>query len=274
MSSSKNTFATWKDRVKQDPEAAANHLHTSITALPKKVRRAVISSLPSLDTLKDNFRAAHDYLDKPLGGIPYFLKDLFDVAGYPTQCGSQFLSEVRPDPEESCALHNSLTAQGAVFGGKTQMNEFAYGLDGTNPHFGDCPHPRDPGKLSGGSSSGSAWAVACGLVPFAFGSDTGGSIRVPAAFCGLFGLRLEPDKWGKDGFFPLSPTYDTPGWFTANPMDMKTSILALLDPNLEVSVGQGLYLEDLGVPMGSMLRSKYREIADALNLKETSPQVD
>ena len=94
------------------------------------------------------------------------LKDLFDVVGYRTHCSSTLLFKVRSAPDRSCLLFEEITREGSIFCGKTHMNEFAYGLDGLNPHFGDCAHPKFPDRLSGGSSSGSAWAVGKGINPF------------------------------------------------------------------------------------------------------------
>ena len=161
-----------------------------------------------------------------LRGVPYFLKDLFDVAGVPTGAGSTFLAAVRATPADS-AIVRLLRARGAALAGKTHLVEFASGLTGENPHFGDCPHPRFPDRLTGGSSSGSAALVAAGVAPLAIGTDTGGSVRVPAAFCGLYGFRLTPgDELVRDAV-PLSPTMDTAGWFTANAPDMLTAWQAL-----------------------------------------------
>jgi amidase/aspartyl-tRNA(Asn)/glutamyl-tRNA(Gln) amidotransferase subunit A len=154
--------------------------------------------------------------------VPYFLKDLFDVAGQPTGAGSTFLATVRKTTGDSTIVR-LLRARGAALAGKSQLVEFASGLTGENPHFGDCPHPHFPDRLTGGSSSGSAALVAAGVVPLAIGTDTGGSIRVPAAFCGLYGFRLTPgDELIRDAF-PLAPTLDTAGWFTANANDMLTT---------------------------------------------------
>ncbi len=157
----------------------------------------------------------------PLEGMQFMVKDIFDVAGWPTRASSTFLERLRPVPQRDAELVDRLRRLGAVCAGKTQLNEFAYGLSGENPHFGNCPHPRDPNRLSGGSSSGSAYAVAKGWVPFALGTDTGGSIRVPAAFCGLWGIRYVPG-FATRGCFPLAPSFDTVGFMAASKSCLRT----------------------------------------------------
>jgi len=183
----------------------------------------------------------------PLRGVPYLLKDLFDVAGLPTFAGSSFLPEVRPHPGPDSAIARDLGAAGAVMAGKTQLFEFAWGLTGENAHYGDCEHPRFPGRTSGGSSSGSAAAVAADVVPFAIGTDTGGSVRVPAAFCGVFGYRGVPgDAWISDAV-PLSPGFDTAGWFTRTAWDMSTAMAALVGLRTTDRNPIGCYLEMPGL---------------------------
>lgn len=166
-------------------------------------------------------------LDAPLHGVPYLLKDLFDVAGLPTRAGSPFLADVRPVSKDA-TLVRRLRERGAVLAGKTHLVEFAAGLTGENRTFGDCPHPLFPDRLSGGSSSGSAALVAAGLAPLAIGTDTGGSVRVPAAFCGLFGYRGRPGDALVSDAFPLSAICDTAGWFTAHAADMRATLAAML----------------------------------------------
>ena len=177
------------------------------------------------------------------------MKDLFDVAGLPTAAGSAFLAKVRATPAHSSSLVRRMDELGAVFAGKTHLVEFAAGLTGENRTYGDCPHPRFADRLSGGSSSGSAALVGAGVVPFALGTDTGGSVRVPAAFCGVYGFRMAPgQEWIRDAF-PLSPTCDTAGWFTANPADMRIALNVLLGPRAAASAPRGCFLTvaDLGV---------------------------
>jgi amidase/aspartyl-tRNA(Asn)/glutamyl-tRNA(Gln) amidotransferase subunit A len=172
---------------------------------------------------------------------------MFDVPGWPTRAGSSFLPEVRPTPATASDLVRELGAAGTVLAGKTQLFEFAWGLTGENAHFGDCEHPDFPGRTSGGSSSGSAAAVAAGVVPFAIGTDTGGSVRVPASFCGIFGYRGVPrDAWISDAV-PLAPSFDTAGWFTANAADLRTSVAALIGLRTSERVPVGCYLEPPGL---------------------------
>ncbi len=180
--------------------------------------------------------------DSSLLGVPYLLKDLFDVAGIPTTASSTFLRDERGIPSDDSAVYQWLSKAAAAYIGKTHLNEFAYGLDGVNPHFGTVPNPNVPDRLAGGSSSGSAYAVAKGWVPFAVGTDTGGSIRVPSAFCGLFGFRLTTNHpLSTEGCFPLAPSYDTAGWFTRTAGDMLVLISNLGDPKIEKSP-KGLHI--------------------------------
>lgn len=207
------------------PVQAAREVTARLTALPSTLRSAALAwACPEGDLAAELARNPGS-----LRGLPYLAKDLFDVAGAPTRAGSSFLAEVRPTRGDS-ALVLRLRELGAGLAGKTHMVEFAAGLTGENRTFGDCPHPHFPDRLAGGSSSGSAALVAAGVAPFAIGSDTGGSVRVPAAFCGLFGFRLTPgDSFVRDAF-PLSPTCDTAGWFTAHARDLIALNRALIGP--------------------------------------------
>jgi len=218
-------FAAWQAL---SPANAAKEYLRRVAAMSDSQRRAVLASIPTEAALTRRFEAAPSSL--ALSGVPTLIKDLFDLGGEPTRAGSVFLSEVRPERllGHDGSFPRDLRLAGAVVAGKTQMVEFAYGLTGENPHYGDCVHPLFPDRTSGGSSSGSAVAVASGLIPLATGTDTGGSIRLPAAFCGLFGLRLSPyQEWIEDAV-PLSAPFDTAGWFTATAEDMRISLDGLL----------------------------------------------
>jgi aspartyl-tRNA(Asn)/glutamyl-tRNA(Gln) amidotransferase subunit A len=240
-------FADWQQL--SPTEAAREFRRRAATLLSPDQQRAALALVLSEETLAEHFAAAGSTpnVAGPLAGVPYLAKDLFDAAGLPTFAGSTFLPEVRPTPSRDGAFVRSLRGAGAVLAGKTHLHEFAYGITGENPHYGDCEHPHFPGRTTGGSSSGSAAAVAAGIVPLALGSDTGGSVRVPAAWCGLFGFRLAPhDAWISDAF-PLSPTFDTAGWFTANAADMRTAIGALVGLRTLARPLRGCYLAMPGV---------------------------
>jgi aspartyl-tRNA(Asn)/glutamyl-tRNA(Gln) amidotransferase subunit A len=239
------TFADWQSLATDPAAAAREFLHRAATLLSPTQHRAVFAHLPTEAELITHFAATT--ADAPLAGVPYLAKDLFDLAGGPTFAGSTFLPEVRPEPTADSAFIRTVNATGAVFAGKTHLHEFAYGITGENPHYGDCEHPRFPGRTSGGSSSGSAAAVAAGIVPLALGTDTGGSIRVPAAFCGLYGFRGAPrHPWIADAF-PLAPTFDTAGWFTANAVDMRIALAALVGLGTTQRTPRGCYLEIPGL---------------------------
>lgn len=209
-------FSDWQKMSAAD---AAREVHARVASLPPALRAAAVAWLRPEQELTAEISASET---RPLHGVPYLLKDLFDLAGVPTRAGSTFIDRVRPIPTRDSEIVQRFSRLGAACAGKTHLVEFASGLTGENPHFGDCPHPLFPDRLSGGSSSGSAALVAAGVVPLAIGTDTGGSVRVPAAFCGLHGFRLTPRDALISDAFPLAPTMDTAGWFTANAADMLT----------------------------------------------------
>ncbi|HEY3623587.1 MAG TPA: amidase family protein [Roseiarcus sp.] len=148
----------------------------------------------------------------PLDGVPVAWKDLVDMAGERTTAGSALYAEA-PPKEKDAPIVTNLSAAGLVALGKTNLSEFAFSALGLNPHFGTPRNPRDPAtpRIAGGSSSGAAVAVAGGLSPCAIGSDTGGSIRAPASFCGIVGFKTSEGRIDKQGVFPLSRTLDTIG---------------------------------------------------------------
>ena len=223
------TLADWRGVFEtRGPRGAAEAFLQKLAAVPPSTQRAALCGMPSMPELYARFEAAWAMRGKPLAGAPFLAKDLFAVAGTPTGCGSAFLPEVTPAAASDASLVAHARECGAVLAGKTQLNEFAFGLTGENPHFGDCPHPARPDLLSGGSSSGSAWAVGAGLVPWALSTDTAGSTRVPSVWCGAYGLRLVPGLTDADEMSPLSPSYDAPGWIAGTAEDLKTVTHALL----------------------------------------------
>ncbi|MEM0966222.1 MAG: amidase family protein [Verrucomicrobiota bacterium] len=247
---------TVKTHVKEDtPSVSA--FYEQVNTFSAGLKRAVFSELtPTESTVAEH--EVSKSTNKPLAGMTCLIKDNFDVAGFPTRASSLFLEEVRPSPHRDGPFVQKIRETGLTILGKTQMNEFAYGLDGANPHYGDCPHPFEPDFVSGGSSSGSAWAVAKQLVNVGFGTDTGGSIRVPSAFCGLFGLRLPPNPWAHEGCIPLAPSLDTVGWMTHNLVDLISVSEALLDLDLseQETILRGLQIEFPEIPVPTSAKTK------------------
>jgi amidase/aspartyl-tRNA(Asn)/glutamyl-tRNA(Gln) amidotransferase subunit A len=238
------TFADWQSLT---PASAARLVHERVAALPVAQQRAALAWLAPEPRLAAELAASV----APLRGVPFAAKDLFDAAGLPTFAGSAFLPEVRHPhsglaPADGAFIRD-VRAAGAALAAKAHMHEFAYGITGENPHYGDCEIPGHPGRTTGGSSSGSALLVKAGVVPLALGTDTGGSIRVPSAFCGLYGFRMTPHHpWIADGY-PLAESLDTPGWFTSNASDMRTSLDALVpadagNPKSQIPNPKGAYL--------------------------------
>ena len=149
----------------------------------------------------------------PLSGLTFAAKDIFDIAGYVTGCGNPHWLATHEPAESNAWVVQQLVDAGAAMVGKTITDELTRGIFGENMHYGTPVNPNAPGRVPGGSSSGSASAVAGRLVDFALGSDTGGSVRVPSSFCGLFGLRPTHGRIPLDGMLLQAPSFDTIGWF-------------------------------------------------------------
>lgn len=146
-------------------------------------------------------------------GLPVSVKDLFDLAGSPATCGVKFYRDLNGIAKIDSWLVEKLRAAGAVIVGKTHLHPLAYGITGENPEFGDCLQPGDPTALTGGSSSGAVASVLEGSAVAAIGTDTGGSVRVPAALCGLAGYRASLGRGEWRGGAHLAESFDTMGWF-------------------------------------------------------------
>ncbi len=231
-----------------------------LSAFSTTEQRASLCGLPDTKSLIQRFENAWELREHSLGGVPFLTKDLFFRTGHPTLAGSTFLNEEIGNARHTSSLPLAFQNDaGAVECGRTQLNEFAYGLSGENPHFGDCPHPTHPHLLSGGSSSGSAFAVARGLVPFALATDTAGSIRVPCGYCGVWGLRLTPELNIVGDTFPLSPGYDTQGWLARTATDLISVSQAVLGNSAPSN--RGLWVGDLGANVPEKILQQIQAIA-------------
>lgn len=199
----------------------------------------------------------------PLGGVPVSIKDLFDVAGEATAAGSVVLADAVPARADASVVRR-LREAGAVLMGRTNMTEFAYSGLGLNPHYGTPrnPYDRATGRIPGGSSSGAAVSVSDGMAAVAIGSDTGGSVRIPAALCGLTGFKPTARRVPMAGVLPLSPSLDSIG-----PIGLTVACCARVDAvlagerfeplpvpelsSLRLGVLQGYVLEDLDDAVGA-----------------------
>jgi aspartyl-tRNA(Asn)/glutamyl-tRNA(Gln) amidotransferase subunit A len=229
-------------------------------------------------------RALADGLDRrrsagmrvpPCAGIPVSVKDLFDVAGLPTTAGSKALRTRPPAARDACAIER-LHAAGMIVIGRTNMTELAFSGLGINPHFGTPlnPYERSTGRIPGGSSSGAAVSVTDGMAAAALGTDTGGSVRIPAAMTGLVGLKPTTERIPRRGVLPLSTTLDSVG-----PLGRTVSCCALLDGilagderenpepfplgGLRLLVPQSYVLDDLDPRVGETFERSLRALSQA-----------
>ncbi len=155
----------------------------------------------------------------PLAGIPYAVKNLFDVTGYSTLAGARLFSD-RPAAQQDAWAVEKLRQSGALLSGMLNMDAYAYGFTTENSHYGATHNPRDLNRVAGGSSGGSAAAVAAGLVHFSLGTDTNGSIRVPASLCGIFGLKPTFGRLSRSGSHPFVASLDHIGPFARRADDL------------------------------------------------------
>jgi aspartyl-tRNA(Asn)/glutamyl-tRNA(Gln) amidotransferase subunit A len=155
----------------------------------------------------------------PLAGVPIAVKNLFDVAGLPTRAGSKILRKGKPAEQDAPILKQLINA-GAVLLGALNMDEFAYGFVTENAHDGTTRNPHDTARIAGGSSGGSSAAVAAGFAPITLGSDTNGSIRLPAGLCGIFGLKPTYGRINRHGTFPFVDSFDHLGPFARSAEDL------------------------------------------------------
>ena len=223
----------------------------------------------------------------PLDGSIVSIKDLFDVAGEPTRAGSKILADEALPAAADGPVVRRLRAAGAVIVAKTNMTEFALGAIGANPHFGTPGNPRDRARVPGGSSSGAAVTVGDGMADIAIGSDTGGSVRIPAALCGITGFKPSRHRVPTTGAFPLSTTLDSIGPLANSVADCARADAVMagedfvpLEPlplaGLRFGVAQGFPLEhlDAAVAAAFAAATERLEQAGVRVTRETLPLLD
>ena len=255
------------DEFAYQPISRLSRLIATSEKSPVDVTRAALDRVASLDRFGNAFlevleedalvqaRRAESEISKgihrgPMHGIPVALKDLCDIEGTITTAGAVVLGDepARSDSE----LARRFRIAGAILIGKTNLHEFAYGGTGVNPHFGTPPNPWGLDRVPGGSSSGSAVAVATGTVPAAIGSDTGGSIRLPASHCGITGLKPTFGRVSRRGVFPLSMSLDTVGPMTRSALDcaLMMEVIAGFDPGDPYSSRRKQEVFSAGIDVG------------------------
>jgi amidase len=171
----------------------------------------------------------------PLSGKTFAVKDLIDVRGHVTSAGNPTWARESGVAAAHAAVVAALLDAGAMLAGKTVLDEMAFGVAGINAHYGTPVNPAAPGRLAGGSSCGSAAAVAGALCDFALGTDTGGSVRIPASCCGLFGIRPSHGRISTEGVVPLAPSFDTVGWLARDAETFGSVGDVLLPPDVDRS---------------------------------------
>ena len=198
--------------------------------------------------------------ERPRPGVPVAVKDLLDTAGLTTTYGSIIFAD--HVPVESAEAVVRLEAAGYSVAGKTNLHEFAYGVTSQNAHFGTVPNPIAPGRLAGGSSGGSAAAIAAGEVALALGSDSGGSIRIPAAWCGIVGFKPTYGLVPERGCFPLAPSYDHVGPMASSVAGCAELMEALV-PGVEQATLESLEELEVGVAWAEHADPLVRERVEA-----------
>ncbi len=191
--------------------------------------------------------SGEDLIDQKhsLSGLRLAVKDLFHVAGLPTSAGNPTWLATHDIPTQTASSVTALLQAGAQFSGKTITDELAYSLNGQNIHYGTPENPITPDRLPGGSSSGSAIAVSAGLADIGLGTDTGGSIRVPSSYNGLFGLRPTHGVIEMDNMVGLAPSFDTVGWMTKDLISLEKVANVLLPNNAKTSFDKVLICDNL-----------------------------
>lgn len=250
------------DAYLERTEKVQKWLNPFITILDGQARKAARSAEDEI--VNGNYRG-------PLHGIPFAAKDLFFTAGIRTTCGSKILSDFVP--EQNATVIDRLVSAGAILIGKANMHEFAFGTTNLNPHFGDAKNPWDPDRVTGGSSGGSAAAVASSCALLALGTDTGGSIRIPSALCGTVGVKPTFGRISKYGVYPLAWSLDHPGPMTKTASDAAIALGCMVGYDPKDPCSQRKPVEDFTTPLTGEIKGMRVGIPDTFYFNAIDPAV-
>lgn len=235
------------ESVRDGSASAVEWVEQAITQADASVEDCIFTSVLSPEAHQHAQAIAENPAGLALAGMPFAAKNLFDVAGEVTLAGAK-INLGNPPAAQTATIISRLQEAGAVLVGLTNMDEFAYGFSTENAHFGATRNPHDKSRIAGGSSGGSAAAVAAGIVPFALGSDTNGSIRVPASLCGIFGFKPTYGRLSRAGTYPFVASLDHVGSFARTVDDLSLTYDVMvgsdpLDPICTKPAPEATYLE-------------------------------
>ncbi len=268
-------FSQWRTLGKKAKVKPVDDFYKNLRKLSPLARNALIKGIPNEIILQKAYLKCLSNEEGLLSGIPYVIQDLFDVHGLPTTCGAPFTDPFEGALDDSCLLVETLKEQGACLFSKTVLSEFGIDIQGRNRVHGTCPHGDGTEFVCGGGASASIRMVYDGYVPLAFGIDTYGGIRIPAAFHGLFGFRMPHNLFAREGVFPVIPSIDSVGFVTANLNDLLTTFRALYDlndPDPE-HVPLGYSFQDLAGLVSRDVKAGLMNISRCLDI-EQNPEIN
>lgn len=270
MSAIPLNFEQWRTLVQKSSERVADQFLARLQTLSRTERQTWFAVTPLKHQLLSalNITASDD--ECPLACVPYVLQDMFDVTGIPTGCGAPFTDPFEAPLEDSSLLYQKLNTLGACFFGKTIPAEFGVDPQGRNPTYGDCKHRDGEQYVCGGGAGAAVRTVSEGLVPLAFGLDTSGGIRIPAAFHGLFGFRMGNNAYARDGVFPIAPSIEAVGWVNNCIADLSATFHAFHHVSKRDSpkAPRGYLISELSSQVSSEIKSGLLELTRELDIDE------
>lgn len=259
--------------VAEQPERLADIFRNRFDLLSPVNQRSLVACYPHRDDLIERIHLVQSKPGQPLAGVPYMLQDLFDVCDLPTRCGAPFQAPFDHELEVSCRLQQALVEMGAILIAKLVPSEFGIDARGRNPSFGDCPHANSSDWVCGGGAGSCAHAVKKAWVPLAFGLDGAGGVRIPAAFHGLFGFRMNDRALTHAGVVPSLPSLESVGCMT-HTLDDLSRTFAVFYPHSQINAAgiapRGFLLREPGIPISADVKAGLMDIAHCLELETQS----